>query len=331
MQARQTASKPGSALTSTLAFAGCMVACGCWSAAAADSAPAPVAAVGGIAAAENSIQTSQGRLFVSSDGALYELTGEAGGSWTKSALPAKFKDGSSHACYYLGLAEYADTLYSVCTENFYDIFAPKHLMGLDLRPGAAAQLREVGPLSEIGSPNGLGSDGAGHLYYANFGIFYPGSIHRITLSGRWSLSEDVPVLHYRNLNPNGLKVSHGSLYVSGDPILDIGVSQLIRYRLVDGRPTDAKLIYQAFATFDDFALLEGGGILLAEFLWGQLVDIDEDSGKLLHTLPIKTPTSVQVITPGTGAESASSLLLVTERGGNQAQLLTNPWGLEPRD
>jgi hypothetical protein len=292
------------------------------------SAPTMLATVGGIPAAENSIETTDGRVFVSANGALYELTRADDGSWNKSEVAAVFADGSTHACYYLGLSEYNRRLYSVCTEDFYDLFAPKHLMALDLDAGTAAPLQEAGPLSTLGSPNGLASDGAGHLYYASFGILFPGSIHRITLSDSGSIAADVNVLQYQDLDPNGLKLSHGLLYVSADPVLGIGISQLIRYPLVRNRPTRPQVLYQAFASFDDFSLLDRGQILLAEFLWGRVIDLDEGSGRIRHAFRVQQPTSVRVLQSATGTTGPA--LLVTERGPDQALLLTNPWRLAPR-
>jgi hypothetical protein len=180
----------------------------------------------------------------------------------------------------------------------------------------------------LGSPNGLASDGAGHLYYASFGILFPGSIHRITLSDSGSIAADVNVLQYQDLDPNGLKLSHGFLYVSADPVLGIGISQLIRYPLVRNRPTRPQVLYQAFASFDDFSLLDRGQILLAEFLWGRVIDLDEGSGRIRHAFRIQQPTSVRVLQSATG--TTGSALLVTERGPDQALLLTNPWRLAPR-
>ena len=146
------------------------------------------------------------------------------------------------------------------------------------------------------------------------------------------MADDVSVLQYRNLNPNGLKISHGALYVSADPILEIGTSQLIRYRLAHDRLTDPQVIYQAVATFDDFALLSRRGIALAESLWGSVVEIDEDTGSIRHAFASELPTSVHVIVPDSVSGSpGESLIMVTERSANQVEILSNTWSLAPRE
>jgi len=285
--------------------------------------PAVVATVGGISAAENAIQTSDGRIFVSSNGALYQLH-QSGSVWSKTSVNAVFQDGTSHACYYLGLTEYNATLYVVCTENSLNIYAAKHLMALDLKAGSPA-LQEVGALSAVGLPNGLGSDGAGHLYYANTGILYPGNVHRVTLSGRFAMTSDQPVLQYVVENPNGLKISGGQLYVGTDSAVALGVTNLLRYPLSASGPGNGTLLASALTFYDDFSLVTGGNMLVDDFLLGYVDEINESTGKTVQSFAISQPTSTTVISSG-----GSSYLLVTQRAANQVSILTNPWGVKPR-
>jgi hypothetical protein len=304
----------GAASLMSLALAGAATA----------ATPAVLATVGGISSAENAIQASDGRIFVSSNGSLYQLR-QSGSSWTKTTIPVQFQDGSSHACYYLGLTEYNAAVYVVCTENSLNIYAAKHLMALDLKAGTAA-LQEVGALGGVGLPNGLASDGFGHLYYANTGILYPGNVRRITLQGRFAMVSDQAVVQYVVENPNGLKINGGQLYVGTDSVVALGVTRVLRYPLNAGGLTGSGTqVVSGLTFFDDFSLLTGSGVLLADFLLGQVDDVNESNGQTVQSFAISQPTSATVISSG-----GASYLLVTQRAANQVSILSNPWGLKPR-
>ena len=291
--------------------------------------PAPVATITGIASAENAIQASDGRIYVSSDGTVYRIDPPtaAAPSWGKTPLAASFLDGRPHGCYYLGLAESSRTVFALCTENSLDVYAPKHLMAID-PPGAGAPpaLREVGALQSVGLPNGLAADGQGHLYYANTGILYPGSVHKVTLAGTSTVVSDVPAIQFLLENPNGLKIGNGQLYVGTDPVLLLGTTRVLRYPLGPGGPgLVPTVVSSAFGFYDDFSLVAGSGLLLDEFLLGQVQDVDEPSGRGLQSFAMAQPTSATVISAG-----GASYLLVTQRGAGQASILTNAWNLQPR-
>jgi len=84
-----------------------------------------------VSLAENTLQTSNQRLFASSDGAFYELVLSAG-SWRRLTIPVSFKDGSTRPCYFLGITESAGTVYTACTEDAFNPLAKKYLLGLDM-------------------------------------------------------------------------------------------------------------------------------------------------------------------------------------------------------
>jgi len=118
-----------------------------------------------VSLAENTLQSSNQRLFASSDGAFYELTLSAG-SWRRHTVPVSFKDGRTRPCYFLGIAESAGTVYTACTEDAVNPLAKKYLLGLDIYQ-PSARLQEVGELRDIALPNGLASDSSGKLYLAD--------------------------------------------------------------------------------------------------------------------------------------------------------------------
>lgn len=305
---------------------------------AAAATPELRATIGGVNAAENLLQAADGRIYASSNGAVYHLLPPAApaplasAGWSRGdALKATYLDTHDHPCYDLGMTEQVSshTVFVVCTENNLDINAPKHLMAIDpAQPGSTAEptLREVGALPSTGLPNGLAADSWGHLYYADTGLLYPGSVHRITLSGTSTLVSDVATIQFLLENPNGIKAGGGSLYVGTDPVLLLGTTRILRY----GLSASGTTLLPAFVTteagfYDDFTLAAGGQILAAEYLLGQVQQVDEASGAVVQRLGVAFPTSATIVTRG-----SDSAMLVTQRSANQVAVYTNGWGLKPR-
>lgn len=278
----------------------------------------------GVDSAENSLQASSQRIFASSNGAFYEVSKTASG-WAKTELPYKFKDGHSGSCYFLGITEYAGMVYTVCTESSINPLAKKHLFGFGVNDGAP-QLTELGEIKNMALPNGLTADASGNLYIADSGLpLLPGAIHKIQLSGAYSMGPQSVFYSFVACKPNGLRFSGGKLYVSVDPFSYVGMSQLLRYDLTPGGLTNKAVVYTSWSFLDDFALVKGG-VVAAEFFGGRIVHVSE-SGSLLHTASFAQPSSVSLATaPAFGPGS----LFVTERGNGNIVRLPNSWGLLPR-
>lgn len=277
-----------------------------------------------VAYAENTIQTSNQRLFASADGAFYELT-LAAGNWYKTMVPFSFKDGRARPCYFLGIAESAGTVYTLCTEDSFNPLARKYLFGLDIYQ-ATPQLREVGELDRIALPNGLAADSGGNLYAADSGMpLLPGSIRKITLANPYAIATQTTLHNFIACKPNGLRYANGKLYVSVNPFSYVGLSQLLRYDLGANGLSNQASLYSSLGFLDDFALVEGGAVL-AEFLGGRIVHVNEQ-GAELHQAGFSQPTSVTLLT---AAPFGSGNLLVTERGRGNIQRFINNWGLRPR-
>jgi hypothetical protein len=278
----------------------------------------------GMKNAENSIQTSNQRLFVTSEGGIYELNLN-GGAWRKTALPVTFKDGQSRSCYYLGLVETAGMVYTVCTENILNPAATSHLLGLDIYQ-PEAHLIEVGVLQGIALPNGLTVDSSGNLYLADEGIpLLPGAIHKITLAGSLTIATQGVFHGFIACKPNGLHYWNGKLYVSTDPSSYFGLSQLLRYDLGSNGLSNKKVIYQSWSFLDDFTLVNGGAVV-TEFLGERIRHISE-TGSVLHQSSFNQPTSITLLTaPAFGFGN----LLVTERSNGDIVRMFNNWGLQPR-
>lgn len=278
----------------------------------------------GVSSAENTIQTSNQRLFASSDGAFYELTLDSLG-WHKTPVDVAFKDGKPRPCYYLGITESAGTVYTVCTESNLDPLAKKHLFGLDPYQ-AAARLVEAGELSGVALPNGLAADRSGNLYLADSGLpLLPGAIHKITLSGAYAIATQGVFHSFIACKPNGLKQDAGRLYVSVNPFSYLGLSQLLRYDIGATGLANKASIYDSWGFLDDFALVQGG-VVVAEVLGGRISHVSE-AGTVLHTAGFSQPTSATLLTaPAFGVGN----LLVTERGNGTVNRFNSGWGLAPR-
>jgi len=278
-----------------------------------------------VASAENAMQTSNQRLFVSSNGAFFELIHDSAG-WAKQQVPAPFKDAHSGQCYFVGITETGGTLYTVCTENNLNPFAKKHLFGINIDQ-SVAQLTEVGEIRGTALPNGLAADSSGNLYIVDSGFpFLPGAIRKVTLASTYAIATQSRFYQFVLCKPNGLKYSDGKLYVTTDPPIYVGVSQLLRYDLDPDGLSNKAVIYKSFGFLDDFDLVKGGAVI-AEHFGGAVTHVDE-SGHVLHqTTGLSQPTSAILLTaPAFGLGS----LLVTEAGNKDVLLLENTWGLQPR-
>lgn len=288
--------------------------------------PQVIAQVNQLNKAENALQTSTGRTFVSTKGAIHELIESSDGKWSAQAVPARRRNNLPLTCYFTGLTEYANTLYAVCTDNNLLAFAPKYLMALDLsQPNST--LQEIAPLHAWGLPNGLVSDGAGHLYYANTAVLTPGAgaVWRITLSSRFEVSEEKAIHTFPLCSANGLKFHQNKLYVGTNPVTVLGVSRLLRYDVSAAGLTNKAVVYQSFKLIDDFTLVQGG-LLIAEFLGNRIVHTTE-TGQVLHSASFSSPTSAHLIN---SRVSGKRSVLVTEAGANRASLIANDWNLLPR-
>jgi sugar lactone lactonase YvrE len=277
--------------------------------------------VGGMQRAENVVQTTGGRVFVSSDGGLYELR-LTNGKWDKAAL-AREGEADGARCFFLGMAEHRATLYvaAQCPSMQRDGSAGV-LLKLDLAHGAV--LTEVGPMPDIAQPNGMAADDAGRLYLADHGAtFAQGALYRVSLEdGRIGSLEKVAGTE--STRPNGVRIAGGKLYLSVTPPAYLGQSRLLRYDLADGGLKNETELYRSRAFIDDFALVEGG-LVVTRLLAGRVAHLSED-GTLLHQTCLAQPTSVAAL----HAPFPEGALLVTSRWHDGVHLLQPEWDVRPR-
>jgi hypothetical protein len=126
-------------------------------------------------------------------------------------------------------------------------------------------------------------------------------------------------------NPNGLKRDGDNLYVSASPVLGIGKSRLLRYRLDKGHLQREAVLTSRWGFFDDLFLLDDGGLLQADYLRGRILRVQEPEGDTSLLLTLSKPTSILLLRlPG------QSALLITQRGKDRAVIYANDWQLKAR-
>jgi hypothetical protein len=247
--------------------------------------------VTGIAAAENLLFSSSGRLYASGDNGVFELSRSAAGEVIATGLLRV--DG----CNFGGMSERAATLYAVC----YDTARSQLYAASETATPSFAKVFE---LSDIAVGNGMATDGA-NLYITATG---QGTIVRLALDPsdplrvvqRSSFMDDTG-----GLLPNGIKVRDGVLYWG-----DFGA--LRRTTLVAPNPLDVQIDAATF--FDDFSLNDQG-VLIADYLFGALRQYDR-RGFLIGSTPSVFDSPSSVVEANGRLGFGMRDLIVTEKGGN---------------
>jgi hypothetical protein len=247
--------------------------------------------VTGIAAAENQLFSAAGRLYVSGDDGVFELSRSSAGA-TLAANPLVRVPG----CKFGGMAEREATLYAVC----YD--------GTDSYVHAAAEtaapaFQKIFKLEGIVLANGMATDGES-LYVTATG---QGSILRLRLDREDPLriSGREPFLESTGgLLPNGIKIRGGSVFWG-----DVGTIRRAPLR----NPGNSTAPINAPLFFDDFWVGERV-VLAADYLFGSVLAYTT-SGTFIGGTPFFTfgnPSSVLEAEGRLGFGARD--LIVTEKG-----------------
>lgn len=280
--------------------------------------------VSGLKAPENGIQTSNGRRFVTSNGAVYELT-YSGAAWSAKKVSATYLDGSAPSCYFTGITEMFGNVYVACTEDNMSASAKKHLLAMNISAATPA-LAEIYRIDALAMPNGMTSDGNGTLYLNDMGAtMKAGSLYRIKInsSSPTTVAEMKSFYSFSGLKPNGLKYKNSKLYITVDPTAYLGTSQLQSYSVTASGLSGKTVIYSSSNFLDDFIVV-GDGFVVAEYLGSKISHISA-SGATLQTASFSSPTSVTFLS---GSNATSGDLMVTEASssGNVYRLINN-WNL----
>ncbi len=294
----------------------------------------------GITNAENSLVASNGRIFISGENGFFELK-KNNGVWEKTEIFNNIGEN----CYYLGITEMYDHLFTVCTKNFYNYNADVYLFALDIYSPAGTTLAKIAgnEISQVAAPNGLTSDGAGHLYLADHGaLFYPGHVFRISVDAPVCTGElnnpanprrcsppafvsQMRIHSFTNAKANGIKYYNGRLYMTVNPSGYVGLNQLLSYQVTPDKLGDRSVIFSSNYSLDDFSLVEGGYVV-AETTGARVIKINEN-GDVQNIVVYYLPTSVKLYKEPNETDYD---LLVTDRAYGQVYLWHNTWGLMPR-
>ena len=277
-----------------------------------------------VSSAENSLITSNNRLFISGDGQFTEAV-KTNGAWQKIAIPAYLKNGVKTTCDFLGITELKERskVYTVCADSVYNPLSTKRLFVLDLNT-TVSELHEVGQIQNASLINGVTDDEQNNIYVADSAVLGAGKILKLSLTSNGFTQT---TLHQYLLDkPNGLKYDNGHLYATLDAISLLGLTRVVRYDLLNNGIRNERTIFSRISFFDDFNLVNGG-IVVADFLAGKVYHVRESDGQLLNQAIVVSPSSVSI---GTDPLLNQGDLVVTGKLTGTVIQLQNNWGLQPR-
>ncbi len=282
--------------------------------------------------AENSLITSDGRLFVSGGINIYEITQNEDGTFQPYKLYNKFNT-------FMGLAQRGEYLYAIIGGAAKCLMiANLNELTLSANENAQNNVFTVIPLSnfnmpEFGDktfrmPNGMCIDANGYIYITDESA---GRIMRFHISNDDPTSVEAPEVWIDEGAdaPNGIAVNGDIIYFT-----EVWKGELKKVTIQeDGSPGDIAIIHTRphFSILDDIAVF-GDGVLITSCGEGKVIYISDpgpDGGTgevLFETLPqtFSIATSVSI---GQSPMFEEGDIIVTEGGGGHVCMI-NP-GLTP--
>ena len=263
--------------------------------------------VDGIAAAENSVFTSSGRLFVSGDDGVYEITRDGKGAHATVRAAAEHAAGRSSPgpCKFAGMAEARGVLYANCYDGTN---AAIYAAALEPVPS----FRSIYDLPGVALANGAAADAGGRLYVADS---THGTIWRLSIdpANPFAVTRK-EAFSAGNLFPNGLKVFDSALYFTDFVAIK-------RLPLLPDGSAGAVTTLNAQLTFFDDLYVDAKGIVVANFLFGELNLLTPGGIDVLDTAAfgLSGPSSV---VPARGRLGLSTTdMVVTEKSANRVSVL----------
>ncbi|MBU0991699.1 MAG: hypothetical protein KJ737_04310 [Proteobacteria bacterium] len=257
--------------------------------------------------AENSLITSDGRLFVSGSYNLYEITREADGTFISHRL-------IEEDLYFGGLGEYNGHVYTLKSgPGLSIIFDPEPVLVIsDLNaihpqdgPQPSAMVFKEIPLTGMVMPNGLAIDSEGHLFIADF---FGAKIYRCDIHDNDPENVDGPYdcgLEGLAL-PNGLAIVDSFLYFTD------GGSVKKAEIMEEGVLGPAQVIFSGRIALDDLTAYQDS-LVVCDSVYGTIFQLSTD-GNLLRETKAETfafPSSVCI---GSGPMFGTGDVIVTEKG-----------------
>jgi hypothetical protein len=255
-----------------------------------------------IPTAENLVFTSTGRLFVSSDGGIFEIV-QDGSSYR--SIPRH----RGETCAFGGMVEVSGTLYANCYDQANTVST---LFAAQLSD--APEFRAIHQLPGIQLANGLTSDGTSNLYVA---ATFQGVLLRLQLSATdpFTIAKQDTLLPDAGLFANGIKFSGGALYWTSFTLI------LSAELKADGSISQPQAVAGAFTFMDDL-YVDDSTILAADALGGSLRSFGPQGFENGSTLP-GTFDGPSAVLPAAGRLGlAEDALVVTERNGGRVSAFT---------
>ena len=257
--------------------------------------------------AENSLITSEGRLFVTGSFNLYEITKNAEGVFESHPV-------LDEAYYFAGIDEYKGFLFTLRNGKGLNmmlkpdpvlVIAPLSDLAPEYGPRPSKDLFTEIPLDGMSMPNGLAIDARGHLFISDT---LGGKIHRFTLSPDDPEQVDGPYDCALSglMSPNGLVVDCTTLYIT-----DLGSVKKADI-LADGYLGPVKTLFSGRVMLDDLTVFKGT-LVVADYMGGTIFQLSPQ-GKILRETKMETfafPSSVNI---GTGPMFETGDIVVTEKG-----------------
>lgn len=253
-----------------------------------------------IPSAENTLFTSDGRLFVTGSDSVYEVTKDASG-WHATSL-------ATTKANFTGLAQRGNVVYAAAFDG--NLYAAR----ISDTPPAFKAIHALG----MSSANGMTSGPDGALYIVNgpLGASIPApKIVRLRFdsSDPMKVTEQVDWLTGNLYFPNGLQRRGNTLVVSDSDALNVAIGAIKSIEIkADGSAGTPQLIGNFPSLPDDLGLI-GDNVLAAFYSNGQIGLINASGTLVLQTdlLSFENPSSVK---QGQPPMFAPDDLVVTEKG-----------------
>jgi hypothetical protein len=253
------------------------------------------ALVDSIASIENSMFTQTGRLFVSGDDGVYEVTRDPSGALRATNVAP------GNACKFAGLAEINGVLYANCYDGTNSALFAATL-------SATPSFRKIYDQPGVALANGAAADDSGRLYVADS---THGTIWRLSLSASDPFTvTQRDAFSTGNLFPNGLKAFGGAIYYT-----DFVAVKRIPL-LEDGTAGPVATLTTQLTFFDDL-YVDDHGIFVANYLFGSVEALTNGGVDVLDT-PAFTFSGPSSVLPAKGRLGFFQTdYLVTEKSANQ--------------
>jgi hypothetical protein len=255
-----------------------------------------------IPTAENLLFTSTGRLFVSSDGGIFEIV-QDGSSYR--SIPRH----RGETCAFGGMVEVSGTLYANCYDQANTVST---LFAASLSD--APEFSAIHQLPGIQLANGLTSDVTSNLYVA---ATFQGVLLRLQLSAAdpFKIAKQETLVPDAGLFANGIKFHDGALYWTNFTLIMSAELQ------ADGGVAPPQAVAGAFTFMDDL-YVDDSAILAADALGGSIRSFDPRGFENGSTPPGSFDGPSAVLPAAGRLGLAEDALVITERTGGRVSAFT---------